>query len=153
MWPSNTCVGLKTFVITELTITTLFCPGIKGAALDVLTRTLLHLQQAEQFKKVLIKHGCLTVLASANPIGYYWARISPSMSIIVIGHLLLYYNKDDAVWCVMFINLMIVVVGIKIPGIHSKIRSEYLLDEPENEQWNELNKELHWIKALNKVEQ
>jgi hypothetical protein len=44
----------------ELTITTLFCPDIKGAASDVLTRTLLFLQQAEEFKKVLIKHGCLT---------------------------------------------------------------------------------------------
>jgi hypothetical protein len=31
----------------ELTITTLFCLDIKGAALDVLTRTLLLLQQAE----------------------------------------------------------------------------------------------------------
>ncbi len=47
MWPSNTWLGLNIFRITELIITNLFCPDIKGAASDVLRRTLLLLQQAE----------------------------------------------------------------------------------------------------------
>jgi hypothetical protein len=46
------------------------------------------------------------VLLSANPIGDYWSRVSPSMSMIVIGHSLLYKDKDGAVWCMMFIDLL-----------------------------------------------
>jgi hypothetical protein len=55
-------MGLNIFVIAELTSTTRFCLDIKGAASDVLTRPLLILQQAEYFKKVLIKHRCLTFI-------------------------------------------------------------------------------------------
>ncbi len=58
---SNTCIGLNIFVITELTITTLLCLSIKGVTSDVQTRTFQLLQQAEQFIKVLVKHGCLTL--------------------------------------------------------------------------------------------
>ncbi len=46
----------------------------------------------------------LNVSPSTNPIGDYWSRISPSMSMIVIGHSLLYSDKDGAVWCMMFID-------------------------------------------------
>jgi hypothetical protein len=40
-------LGLNIFVITELMITTLFCPDIKSVTSDVLTRTFLLLQQAK----------------------------------------------------------------------------------------------------------
>jgi hypothetical protein len=42
-----TCLGLSIFAIMELTITTLFRLDIKCAASDVLTRTLLLLQQTK----------------------------------------------------------------------------------------------------------
>jgi hypothetical protein len=53
---------LNIFAITELKNKTLFCPDIKCAASDVLIRTLLLFRQAEQFKTVRIKHGCLTFI-------------------------------------------------------------------------------------------
>jgi hypothetical protein len=41
--------------------------------------------------------------------------------------------------CSLDDRLMIVVVGIKIPGIHSRIRTEYFTGWTSNEQWIELN--------------
>jgi hypothetical protein len=38
----------------------------EGAALDVLTRILLLLQQAVKFKKALIKHECLTFIITVH---------------------------------------------------------------------------------------
>jgi hypothetical protein len=47
-------LGLNSFVITELTITNLFCLDIKGVTSDVLTRIFLLLQKAEGLIKVHI---------------------------------------------------------------------------------------------------
>jgi hypothetical protein len=52
---------------------------------------------------------------------------------------------------------MIVVVGIKIPGIHSRIRTEYLIGWTWNEQWNWIeqiiasNKALNWNRSVNQI--
>jgi hypothetical protein len=73
------------------------------------------------------------------------------MSMMVIGHSLLYKDKDGAadVWCLLTC-LMIVVVGIEIPGIHSRIRTEYFTGWTWNEQLNWIEQSTEW-KSDNKL--
>ncbi len=75
---------------------------------------------------------CFTVSPSACLIGLEnICSADPSMSMMVIGHTLLYWDKDGAVWCMMFIDLhrwwWLMYNGIEIPGIQSSVRTEYFL--------------------------
>jgi hypothetical protein len=52
-----------------------------------------------------------------NPYGETGSRY-PTISMMVIGSRFLYYDKDGAVWFLMFMNCwMVVVMEIKIPEI------------------------------------
>jgi hypothetical protein len=75
----------------------------------------------------------LSVLPSANPVWRILVPYITSMSMMVTGHSLLYEDKDgaSAVWCLLTC-LMMMFNGIEIPGIQSRIRTEYLLGEHEN---------------------
>jgi hypothetical protein len=57
-----------------------------------------------KFQMFMLLLDTIIVSQSANPIRDYWSCISPSMSVNVIGHSLLYSDKDGAVWCMIFID-------------------------------------------------